>query len=598
MNIFLTTLLITSLGMSAVILLLMIFNKLMAARIRASIRYYTWFIVLAGLLIPFRPNVSLPFEPISIPMQRASHTSASIDVLGEDLDKVAAVSESEQSATVLSPISEKPIIPYTLILFGFWVAGTLSVLAFHIRAYAKFSSSVRRWSVKVDDESVLSVMREVMDNMGLAGKRIGVKTCMLVSSPMLVGFLTPTILLPENEISPDELEHVFRHELTHYKRRDLWTNLLVLLTSAIHWFNPFVHLMAKAIWTDCEASCDEMVLVGDNVERRKHYGETILGFITTGNTRIPVLSTYFYGGSNHMKKRLLSIMDTGRKNTWLALPCVIAIAMATVLSGTVFAVAKDTRQSDTRQRYIGEAAAKSIAIQNVGGAGIVTGCTLDHNPQTGALMYRVTIANKPYEYSIELDAATGTVYKVEQVPQKTMALADTMPEASFTPPPPPMPVKPSVYNYSQPQANITYEIAQSTALARVGGGTIARTETKYPRHGGIEYKVVIVNGDYKYNVHVNAQTGSIINYHMDPITKTGPLAYQNNAVSAINADRAKSIAIQNAGGGIVTDCNLDYKRHQSTLIYHIHVANGQYEYCIELDASTGTVYKVEPRLKP
>jgi beta-lactamase regulating signal transducer with metallopeptidase domain/uncharacterized membrane protein YkoI len=538
MNIFLMTLLLTSLSMSVVILLLALINNLLVNKIRASFRYYTWLIVLVGLLIPFRPSISVPFKPTAVPMPTGiSQTSASFEVLNEALNRADRVNESEQSETLpveapvlildstisksnvaaVSTISENHYIPYALILFGLWVAGVLSFLAFHIRAYIKFTSSVRRWGVKAEDESLLSIMRETRENMGLSGKLIAVKTYMLTSSPMLIGFFNPTILLPENEISQDELEHVFRHELIHYKRRDLWINLLVLLTSAAHWFNPVVYLMAKAIRTDCEASCDEMAVAGSSVEKRKHYGETILGFISAGNARIPVLSTYFYGGSNHMKKRLLSIMDTNRKNTWLAMACAMGVVMTTMLSSSVFAAASDTR---------------------------------------------------------------GIVEQAPQTPVTTLL------------------VKPDVYGYPPAQANITPEAAQISALARVGGGTVARTETRYLRHGGMEYKVIVVNGDYKYNVHINAYDGNIINYHMDQITKARPRTYYSNTEPVVSADRAKSVAIQNAGGGIVTDCNLDYKPHIGALTYHIHVANGQYEYCLELDAATGVVYKVEQRHKP
>jgi len=86
---------------------------------------------------------------------------------------------------------------------------------------------------------------------------------------------------------------------------------------------------------------------------------------------------------------------------------------------------------------------------------------------------------------------------------------------------------------------------------------------------------------------------------MEQITKVGPGGYPNGAKVAIDADKAKAMAIKNAGGsGVITECNLDYKPHVGAMTYHIHVSNGEYEYCSEIDASTGTVYKVEQRYKP
>lgn len=148
---------------------------------------------------------------------------------------------------------------------------------------------------------------------------------------------------------------------------------------------------------------------------------------------------------------------------------------------------------------------------------------------------------------------------------------------------------------AQTQVSISAEDAEAAALGVVGG-TVARVELKYPKHGA-EYKVVIVSGDYRYDVHVNASTGAVRDYKSHQITKVGPSASRSGAVASISADDAKTIAIESAGGGVVTDCNLDYKKHVGALVYHIHVALGQYEYCVELNADSGDVFKSEQRYK-
>ena len=112
-------------------------------------------------------------------------------------------------------------------------------------------------------------------------------------------------------------------------------NLLVLLVSAMHWFNPLVYIMAKAVRTDCEAACDEAVVAGNDAQQRRHYGETIIGFVGSNNARTPVLSTYFFGGSSSMKKRLFSIMDTSQKRKRLAALCAVVVLVVTLLSGTL-----------------------------------------------------------------------------------------------------------------------------------------------------------------------------------------------------------------------------------------------------------------------
>ena len=143
--------------------------------------------------------------------------------------------------------------------------------------------------------------------------------------------------------------------------------------------------------------------------------------------------------------------------------------------------------------------------------------------------------------------------------------------------------------------NVTTNGAAKIALAQAGGGTVARIETKYPKHGGMEYKVIIVSGIYKYDVHVDAYAGTVRSMKMDQVSTVGSKAYYNT-VGTIGADRAKSIAIERAGGGVVTKCKLDNKSHEG-LVYKINVANGQMEYKIELYATTGSIYKFKSKYK-
>jgi len=222
--------------------------------------------------------------------------------------------------------------------------------------------------------------------------------------------------------------------------------------------------------------------------------------------------------------------------------------------------------------FISDSEAKAIALKLAGG-GQITLCRLSY--VHGVAEYEVGVVNGEMTYVVFINAYTGDINRFTRESNSQVTTPVTPPD-------------------SQP-TNTNVENAKNTALAKVGGGTVVRVETHYAPHG-TEYKVIIVNGDYKYCVHVNASTGYVMDMHSDPITKVGPGAYGYTA--AINADKARSIAIQSAGGGIVTECNLNYTPHLATLSYHIHVANGQYEYCVEINATTGAVFKVEPRYKP
>ena len=155
--------------------------------------------------------------------------------------------------------------------------------------------------------------------------RIGFCRCDSIGSPMLVGISRPRIVLPQVAFEGNELYFVLKHELVHYKRKDLCYKLLVLAATAIHWFNPIVYLMAKAIGALCEMSCDDNVIHCASDEIRWHYSETIIGVVKYHSGLNTALSTSFNGGKKGMKKRILSIMDHGRKRAGILVICAVML---------------------------------------------------------------------------------------------------------------------------------------------------------------------------------------------------------------------------------------------------------------------------------
>jgi len=85
----------------------------------------------------------------------------------------------------------------------------------------------------------------------------------LITSPVTIGFLKPIILIPLaaiNHLTPQQLEAVLLHELSHIKRHDYLINLVITFIRTILYYNPFVKLFVKAIERERERSCDEMVM--------------------------------------------------------------------------------------------------------------------------------------------------------------------------------------------------------------------------------------------------------------------------------------------------------------------------------------------------
>ena len=164
--------------------------------------------------------------------------------------------------------------------------------------------------------------------------------CSGIHTPMLMGFLHPVILLPE-DIPAGSLEAALAHELTHLKHRDTWYMLLMTLARCVHWFNPLVWLMVRTARRDMELCCDYDLLNGQGEEARRAYGRAILDQMTGRDRGFSGLTTGFSGSKKEVFARFRAMMDTAPKRKGRALLALAAAAI--VLSGSLVACQAETQ---------------------------------------------------------------------------------------------------------------------------------------------------------------------------------------------------------------------------------------------------------------
>ncbi|WP_137175698.1 M56 family metallopeptidase [Massilia sp. HP4] len=96
--------------------------------------------------------------------------------------------------------------------------------------------------------------------------------------PMLVGPFRPCLLLPRGlrDIDPLQRELIVAHELTHWRRGDLWWLTLGAMLQALCWFNPAMRsLREKLSWAQ-ELGCDRDVLRGRPPRERRAYAAALV----------------------------------------------------------------------------------------------------------------------------------------------------------------------------------------------------------------------------------------------------------------------------------------------------------------------------------
>lgn len=205
-------------------------------------------------------------------------------------------------------------------------------LGWHLYQHLRFLSAIRRWSEDIKESAILEQFILTKAELGIQD-RINIKSCACIKTPMVIGLFHSVVLLPKVNFPKDELPLILKHELVHYKRKDLWYKVLMMTASAIHWFNPVVHIMVRSVLTLCEISCDEEVLQGRDAKKRAQYGEAIIGVVRNGSTYHTALSTNFYSGTAGIKKRIYAMMDMSRKRFSPAL--FIVVFMITICGTTV-----------------------------------------------------------------------------------------------------------------------------------------------------------------------------------------------------------------------------------------------------------------------
>lgn len=97
-----------------------------------------------------------------------------------------------------------------------------------------------------------------------------------VESPVLFGAFRPYVLLPDwlKDSDPGVLQHVFAHELMHYKNRDALSLAVAHLTLLLFSFVPAAHRAFKEWLFHAELACDR-ALVRSESEAREYARELL-----------------------------------------------------------------------------------------------------------------------------------------------------------------------------------------------------------------------------------------------------------------------------------------------------------------------------------
>lgn len=289
--------------------------------------YYIWLAVLIVFLLPVR---------ISLPQNTAAPVVIGQEVQTQDAPQSAPAEINKADAPAIA--TKVPALPDTLAwlrqmlrssgqryLVLLWLTGAIGLLLTYLMGYFLLLRKIRKTSAEI----ACPELRQY------TSRKVRVLESSAISMPFMTGVFRPMLILPKRAFTPEQLHNILRHEMTHFRRRDILYKWFAAIVKCVHWFNPVIYYVARQINTECEISCDLSATAKMNQDEEQCYVETILSMLSLRKTKAIPLTTGMAESKKILKRRFE--MMKNRRNTSRLMSVLSAVLAVFMLSTTVFA---------------------------------------------------------------------------------------------------------------------------------------------------------------------------------------------------------------------------------------------------------------------
>ena len=171
----------------------------------------------------------------------------------------------------------------------------------------------------------------------------------------------------------------------------------------------------------------------------------------------------------------------------------------------------------------------------------------------------------------------------------------------------------SFMSFAANNSYIGVEKAKAIALKDAGVSNVTFVKVKLDTEDGVTvYDVEFYKGNVEYDYEIDAKTGKILekdtdieNYTIPTKQTTKQAANKNNTKNNvknttnnayIGVEKAKAIALRDAGLGSATFTKAKLDTDDDIKIYDIEFRSGNMEYDYEIDAKTGTILEKDAEI--
>lgn len=359
---FLILLLSMSLSGSFLALLLFALRPFLSKILFGAWMYYIWIIVALRMLLPFTPEQSLlnhafhsfrqsgqeqtfsgnfPTGQLSggsalSGTQTASDTALLPETIQQDSAQTPVLTH-ETGTDTLTGSRSKSGMHFSFIadaaghlptfISAFWLVTAILLFLRTAAGSCIFLNRIRSHSLLADSPEIQSCYKDACGRLAIRHPP-GLLISADAASPMLAGLLRPAVILPAAAPrSPENLSYIFLHELTHYKRKDIWYKWLFELVKCVHFFNPLSRILCRQVERCCELSCDEAVVKNMTMPERRAYGRTLLDSLEPDTlSHTPAASASLCENAAFIKERLVMIKMNKKTNGFIKMVTLLLTA--------------------------------------------------------------------------------------------------------------------------------------------------------------------------------------------------------------------------------------------------------------------------------
>lgn len=326
-----TVKLLLSLSLSGSILALLIFTlkPLIKHKLSRTIQYYIWIVVLLRLVTPFSFEDSLMsdvfFSDNNTPQINNQITVQPMEVTTENTSNLSIlpnVQENVAGGVYNNDVDHTKYLTDVLnrYVLYIWLFGVITALTVNLVGYIRFLNNLKQgYRAATDEEnSLLATLLNGRRHVKLVRNKF-------VATPMLMGILRPSIIIPDVNYSEKELKNILLHEVSHLKHFDIGVKWLTMITTSVHWFNPLMYFVKKEINRACELACDEAVIKNLSPAEKQAYGDTLISVIAKHKYPASVLQATMCEEKKSLKERLLAIMHHQKKSRLIMVLSVVLL---------------------------------------------------------------------------------------------------------------------------------------------------------------------------------------------------------------------------------------------------------------------------------